>query len=362
MPQNSVFQTPYQATIPPRREKTLQPIPHFTDPAETTSKRRFSGIVPAILGLFALILAGGSAVYYISEKIGKDTKAPSVNSSAEDNEIREANYIRIGWQADAYDTLKGFLKGSSVAQKLPYIQDPEKLHEKMDMFYGGVVIHDEDTPADSFAVQQLPENDRKRGIFMLTYDQPPQFALKEFFRPLAPLEVQYGLEDADILLSTLAQVSNFSMKPVRVHAFFKRTDKGLKLDWETFAQTKYRTFQNFVELPDPGRPEIFRVLIVEDVPEKGQGVTGSRSYRMVDPANLDDSARVNVRLDSQIGKELSVINWRGTKQTKPITRTATVELEWTGSQDSPVLQIKRFICWEFLGLGGEEIPATASVN
>ena len=195
---------------------------------------------------------------------------------------------------------------------------------------------------------------------MMTYDQPPQFALKDFFRPLASLEVQYGVDEADILLSTMARVSNFAMEPVRVHAFFKRTDAGLKLDWEVFAQTKYRLFQSFVELPDIGRPETFRVLMVEDVPDKGQGVSGTRTYRLVDPANMGDSARINVLLDSEIGRALSIINWRGTKQTEPITRTATVELAWTGQTDNPTLEIKRFICWEFLGLGGKEIPATAS--
>ena len=315
-----------------------------------------------MLGLFALILAGGAGVYYISNQMGKNIDAPDVTGSPEDRDIREANYIRIGWQSDAYDVLTKFIAGTSVAEKMPHIHNPAELSERMELFYGGVVIHDQDTPADSFSVQELSEEDRKRGLFMLTYDQPPQFSLREFFRPLAPLEVQYGLEEADILLSTVARVGNFSLEPVRVHAFFKRTGEGLKLDWEIFAQTKYRTFQNFVELPDVGLPETFRILIVEDVPEKGQGVASSRSYRIVDPANLNDSTRVNVMLDSEIGKELSVINWRGTKQGSPVTRTATVELEWTGRKDSPVLEIKRFICWEFLGLGGEESPATASAE
>jgi hypothetical protein len=341
------------AVIPPRRDAVEQPAAQKPRPAPAPRKKRSSGIIPAMLGLFALILAGGAAVYYISEQMGKNVEPPNISGSQEDKEIREANYIRIGWQSDAYEALGEFIAGQSVKEKLPYIHNPERLREQMEMFYGGVVIHDEDTPADSFSVQELSEGDRKRGIFMLTYDQPPQFALREFFRPLAPLEVQYGLEEADILLSTVARVGNFSMEPVKVHAFFKRTGEGLKLDWEIFAQTKYRTFQNFVELPDVGQPQTFRILIVEDVPEKGHGVAGSRTYRIVDPANLDDSARVNVTLDSEIGKELSVINWRGTKQGSPITRTATIELEWTGRPDSPVLEIKRFICWEFLGLGGE---------
>lgn len=315
-----------------------------------------------MIGLFFLILAGGGAVYYISSQMGKSIDPPNFAGSPEDKEIREANYIRIGWQADAYKVLENFIAGTSVAEKLPFINEPDERREKMDALYGGVVINDNDTPADSFSVQELTEEDRKRGLFMLTYDQPPQFALKEFFRPLAPLEVQYGIDEADILLSTMARVSNFAMEPVRVHAFFKRTDGGLKLDWEVFAQTKYRRFQNFVELPEVGMMETFRVLIVEDVPDKGQGVAGARTYRLADPANLADSTRVNVKLDSEIGRALSIINWRGTKQGTPITRTATVELEWTGQPDNPVLSMKRFICWEFLGLGGKELPTTASAQ
>ncbi len=315
-----------------------------------------------MIGLFFLILAGGAAVYFISQQMGTKVDPPNFAGSPEDQEIREANYIRIGWQKEAFDTLEGYINATTVETKIPFINQGEALEEKMNDFYGGVdSINDSDTPANSFSVQDLSEEDRQRGIFMLTYDQPPQFALKDFFRPLASLEVQYGVDEADLLLSTMARVSNFAMEPVRVHAFFKRTDEGLKLDWEVFAQTKYRRFRNFVELPDKGQSEVFRVLIVEDVPDKGQGVFGALTYRLADPANLADSVRVNVKLDSEIGRALSIINWRGNKQSTPITRTATVELGWT-DEDMPKLEIKRFICWEFLGLGGKEIPATASAE
>lgn len=316
-----------------------------------------------MLGLFFLILAGGAVVFYISKQMGSDVEPPSVAGSPEDQAIREANYIRIGWQQDAFDTLENYVRATTVAGKLPYIADNGEIRARMDAFYGGVdYINDSDTPAGSFSVQTLSEEDRKRGIFMLTYDQPPQFSLKDFFRPLATLEVQYGIDQADLLLSTMARVSNFALEPVRVHAFFKRTEGKLLLDWEVFAQTKYRRLRNFVELPDPGQSEVFRVLIVEDVPDKGQGVAGARTYRLADPANLGDSARVNVRLDSEAGRALSIINWRGTKQGNPITRTATVNLGWTDDSERPRLEIKRFICWEFLGLGGTEAPATASAE
>ncbi|MEP4807446.1 MAG: hypothetical protein ABJ118_02580 [Luteolibacter sp.] len=354
------------AGIPPRRDGA-QPaaIPEsdaVVAAAVAKKPRRSSGIIPAMAGLFLLILAGGAAVFYISNQMGSAIEPPNMAGSPEDKAIREANYIRVGWQKDAYDVLGKFIAARSVEDKLPYINRADALAEKMEMFYGGVDINDSDTPADSFSIQELSEEDRKRGLFMLVYDQPPQFALKDFFRPLAPLEVQYGIDEADLLLTTLARVSNFAMEPVRVHAFFKRTSEGLKLDWEVFAQTKYRKFQSYIELPDIGSPETFRVLIAEDVPDKGRGVVGARTYRIADPANPTDSARVNVKLDSEIGSALSIINWRGTKQGTPITKTATVELEWVGEPDSPTLEIKRFICWEFLGLGGNEPTSTAAAQ
>ena len=98
------------------------------------------------------------------------------------------------------------------------------------------------------------------------------------------------------------------------------------------------------------------------MPEKGKPVAGTRTYRMADPANTGDTARVNVKVDSEIGRALSLINWRGTKENRPITRTATVELKWSGDAAAPELEISRFICWEFLGLGGQETPATASTK
>lgn len=347
--------------IPPRRDEVEPPTPEPNIPAGKL-KKRSNGIIPATVALLLLILTGGAAVYYLNNQRENLVDAPDYGTSPEEEEIREANYIRVGWQADAYKALTAFIAGSSVKEKLPHVRDAESLRAKMDLFYGGVVINDNDTPAGSFSVEELGEPDRKRGLFMLTYDQPPQFAIKEFFRPLAPLEVQYGIEEADLLLGTMARLSNFSMESVRVYALFKRTEQGLKLDWDVFAQTKYRIFRNFVELPDLGAAETFRVLMVEDVPEKGRAVAGTRTYLVVDPANLEDSARINVKVDSASGKELSVINWRGTKQGTPITRTATVELEWTGEPENSVLSMKRFICWEFLGLGGTEIPATAAAQ
>jgi hypothetical protein len=311
-----------------------------------------------MLILLAVFLLGLGGVYYTSLEMSQNIDPPAVKATSADPKISEANYIRIGWQKEAYQLLRSYMAATSDRDKIPFILNGAELATKLEDFYGGGVINDSDTPADAFSIYELSEEDRKRGLFMMTYDQPPQFEMKEFFRPLASLEVQYGVDEADLLLSTLARVGNFAMEPLRVHAFFKRTADGLKLDWEIFAQTKYRTLQNFVELPEVGQAGVFRVFIVEDVPDKGRAVAGTRTYRVADPANTGDTARVNVKVDSEIGRELSLINWRGTKENRPITRTATMELKWNGEPTAPELEISRFLCWEFLGLGGHQPAAT----
>ncbi len=332
------------------------------NPKKTGEKMR---VVPLVLVCFLLLAVGAAAVYFIARgmKTGKGGGGSGVaESPSAPNSIAESNYIRTGWKADAYEVLRNFLAATTAEEKLPYVIDPARTAPRMEAFYGGGIINDSDTPADGFSVYEISEEERRSGIFMLVYNQPPQLNMKEFFRPLASLEVQFGLEEADLLLSTVGNVENFATEPLRVYAAFKRTPEGLKLDWDTFAQTKYRTFQNFVELPSPGQSEVFRVLIGEDVPEKGRAVTGTRTYRLADPANSGDTTRVNVKVDSEIGRALSVINWRGSAEGQPITRTATVELRWKDDSPEPELEMSQFICWEFLGLGGEETPETASTK
>lgn len=347
-------------------------VPHSDDPSHHNKRKHKaaaqkeakpkSAIIPVMLVLLVIILAAGVAVYFVTKEMGRDIPPPNAKAEVGDPAVKEAQYIRSGWKKEAYQVLRDYMAATSAEEKLPHILNGDSLGQRLEDFYGGGVINDSDTPADAFSIYELSEEDRKRGLFMMIYDQPPQFDMKEFFRPLASLEVQHGIDEADLLLSTLARVGNFAMEPLRVHAFFKRTPAGLKLDWEVFAQTKYRTLQSFVELPETGQSGVFRVFIVEDVPDKSRLEAGTRTYRVADPANTSDTARVNVKVDSEIGRALSIINWRGTKESHPITRTATLELKWVGDAADPQLEISRFLCWEFIGLGGQDPSATASAK
>lgn len=359
--------------LPEPRKKQIE-LPHSENPSQSNKPKPKAAPEPAkkssrkslvgVLLVMTLLLGGAAtAVFFLTQELQKKGPAPVAPVVTADSAAKEAAYIRIGWQKDAQAVLAGYIAGTTPKEKVPFILNGETMEAKLDDFYGGGVIRDSDTPAEAFSVYELSEEDRKRGLFMMVFDQPPQFDMKEFFRPIAPLEVQYGIDEADLLLSTMARVGNFAMEPMSVHAFFKRTPAGLKLDWDIFVQTKYRTFQNFVVLPETDHTGTFRVLIIEDVPDKGHLEPGTRTYRMADPANRTDTARVNVKVDSEIGRALSIINWRGVIDKRPEARTATVELKWTGPNDDPTLEISRFICWEFLGLGGKDpTVSTASTN
>lgn len=361
-------ETPVSTPAPAPKPDSATPAPALekiasSKPSAVKPKPEKSGLIPVMLVLLVLILGVGVAAVFVSKELGNNIPPPTTVSIKNANPAAmDANYIRTGWQKEAYQLLRDYIAATSSEEKLPHVLNSATLATTIGDFYGGGVINDSDTPADAFSVYELTEEDRKRGLFMMVFNQPPQFDMKEFFRPLASLEVQYGIDEADLLLSTFARFGNFAMEPLRVHAFFKRTPEGLKLDWEIFSQTKYRTFQNFVDLPEAGQTAVFRVFIVEDVPDKTQLEAGTRTYRLTDPANITDTARINVKVDSETGRTLSIINWRGAKDSHPTTRTATVELSWIGDNQAPELAISRFICWEFLGLGGNDPSPTATTK
>ncbi|MCH7226650.1 hypothetical protein [Haloferula sp. A504] len=331
----------------------LPPAPEKSQKApEPSRKRRFP--VAAVLVLAGLLaLAGGSFVVVKNLQANRALPPPAVGPN--DAVLREKQYLEKGWEEDAYGTLARFLEARRPPGKAAYSINGSSLLGEMESFYQSAAIDDSDTPAEAFSVFPLSMEDRERGIFMLVFDQPPVFEIDEFFAPLAPLDVQYKLREPDMLLATVARSSNFAAEPLKVQAIFKRTAEGLRLDWETFVQTKHRTLRDFLELPVAGREEVFRVIISETVPERRSAPAGHRTYLVSDPAHRsEDSARINVPVDSEVGRALSILNWRGTPDGRAISKTATLKLRWT-REEIPRLELSKFICWEFLGVGGEAV-------
>jgi hypothetical protein len=318
-------------------------------PAVQTGPKKPSMLIPLLVTICLLAVLAGAYLYYIR----KMNKEAAIASKAVEIPVNVPEKIKPDdWQAEAYKVLGGFLAAKTPKEKARYTLEGESALREMEDFYGEGEIDDSDTPLQNFATGGLQSIDSERGIYLLVYDLPAQFGIKDFFRPLAPMEVEYGVQEPSILLTAFARTSNFMLEPIRASAYFKRTNEGLKMDWHVFVQTRYRTLRSFLDSPEPGRSTVFRVLVLEDVAVKGKQTPGTRVYRVTDPTFTNDSVRVSVPVDSEIGKSLSVINWRDIEGAKPQLRTATVELEWSAG-DNPEVQIKKFICYEFLGLGGQ---------
>ena len=324
-----IFENPRLSTPePPKPEKQAEP---------QAPSRKHGGLGSWMLGLLALTLLAGGIGYFALKKPEPVIPPPTLKAAS----VNEANYLRTGWQKDASQLLRSYLAAKSPTEKLPVILNGKDLATVVGNFYHGGSIQDSDIPADSFVVNEMTEEDRKRGIFMMVYTQPSPAVIKESSQPL---------------------IENSGKPPLRTHAFFKRTADGLKLDWEIFVQTKYRTLKNFVDHPKIGQTGVFRVLVMEDVPDKAEATAGKATYRIVDPANTSDTARVSVKIQSDAGQALSSIHSPGTEKNRPVTRTATVELKWSGEPNALELEISRLVCWEFLGLGGQEIPTTTATK
>jgi hypothetical protein len=231
--------------------------------------------------------------------------------------IDEEAFIAAGWREAASAAITRFLGADTVSGKLPFVMPSGDVAARMEGFYLEADPHETTTPVSGFVPIELTEKDRRRGLFLMVYNLPA--AAKADAAPEAK-----------------------EPEMVRVLAFFKRKDDKLLLDWDTYAQTKYRTFKRFVVAPDVGATATFRVKIL---PVDG----GTAKILLHDPAYPQDQVTVEVASDSALAKELAAVEW-GAPGTPTAARTATVDLGW---DEEKHLRVNEFICWEFYGLGGD---------
>lgn len=298
--------------------------------------------------LTLLILAVASATYlylkYFPEPINT---AEDPGSNGQNNSQLTHAYVQGAWEKEARDVLRAYLVATTSYGKVPYILGGHSMLQEIGTFYKGAIINDLDTPAEAFTIKPLAAQDHQRGLFRMAFQAKPEDPRPK--KNIEPFNKQLVYPDeVDDQLTA-------------IHAFFKHTPNGLKLDWNVFAQTKYRTLLNFARQPNPRRKASFRVLIAQDNPSPDQPAAYPLRYRIADPANPKDVIWASANENSQAAKELKHIHWINQKDAPAITRSATIELAWTGEDDARELVVHRFICWEFLGLGGEA-PANPPHN
>lgn len=277
-----------------------------------------------ILVFILLLISLGGAAYFVIDFL-KPKSEPKKKSTT-------SNLVRI----PANPVLIKYLAASTLDEKLNFVYNADELRPKLEAFYKDGKFNESDTPAGSFSLVKLPEMDSQKGFMLLTYDQPAAAPNGQTPPKTKP-------------------ENNLTAQRTKILAFLKETDSGVKLDWEVFAQTRYRTFNQFIKTPVIGKSEVFRVIVSHAPVDKSAAEKPNISYKFHDPAHLGDNVEISPDKKSQAGQALARLNVENAKQPGDVNRTATVELTWTGDPSAPQLEIKRFICWEFLGLGGKEI-------
>lgn len=339
-PQAQIRPEPIPATKP---VETSEPTPAETHEeegqeevkikAKAKSAKSTKGKSPATLILVILILLLGLSAggYFMMDMLNPKDSPSTVSPMPQP-------------KPSANPTLIKYLAATTLEDKLNHVLNAEELHPKMEAFYKEGMINEMGTPASAFTFVKLPEADSKKGFILFSYDEPTKTAPSVQGQPKPPTP------------------ANPLAPRTKILAFLKETDQGVKLDWEVFAQTKYRTYSQFIKTPAIGKSEIFRLVITRELVEKSATPPTNSSYEFADPAHLGDIATISPDPKSQAGLALAALDADSIRLSSEIQRTATVELTWAGNPEAPQLVIKRFICWEFLGLGGKEIAETPPSN
>lgn len=292
---------PAQASPKPVESKPSEPAPakapESKPQSSPTPKKKSSKAGLFVALLFLVLLGGGGAFAYLKFIKPKD-ESSTLN-------------ISKNLPAPSNPVLQKYLTAKTVEDKLPLILNAEALQAKIQEFYQQHPADESKTLASAFFPVKLPEQDSGRGFSLFAY------------RPAAKTAPGAQASDTPNIL-----------------AFIKDTPEGKKLDWEIFTQTKYRTLKQFSESRVVGKTEVFRVIL--STVDQAAGI-----YHVTDPAYPADHVKASPLAGSPAAQSLSQLDATS-------GRTATVELEWTGDAQNPQIQIKRLICWEFLGLGGEE--------
>lgn len=332
----------------------LEPITEVTEPPQSSSGSplKILGIVAAIIVLLCVLL--GAAKIFLSppNKDDSEVQRKPVKQSLTPQERAENAYRAKGWIPEAEAVLAQMMSSKSVAERAALTIQGSQNTDSIALFEKRFPEETNRTPASAFSPILGGKADSDRGLFVLVYSRPREFSINSFFRPVAPLRVNYNLEKPNSFLILNSSSDNFVDDALIVTAYFKKTPEGLKLDWPTFSQSKYRLFEEFISTPQAGKSGIFRVSIQEDVDLESPATGRFSLFRLSDPVNRKSFTKILVPDDSIEGLAFAPLKWRHKLVSGPPTSNATVVLEWT-NESEPTLQMREFVCWEFLGLGGE---------
>lgn len=296
--------------------------------------------------LLLVLMLIGSTVFYV--KFVKPSPPPLL-SPRQQPENSDPTIVSLTWHNQAREVLDNFFSAKTPEEKARYVIGGMQTVERLRSIWGNQLFEETAISADDFAPIFTGTEEGSEPIYLLMYDRPMQFELKTFFRPLVSMEVMQGVETLDPLTKTLTDPSNFEQEPLKVQVYLKPCEDGLRLDYDLYLQTRYRTLRNFMDRSPVNSEGTFRVVLVEDVPLPVEKKKQLRIYRITDPVHLSDSYRCCASSSSEIARKMSDIHWYGSLGTKAHFAAATVTLRKI-SQETILLE--NLVCWDFDGLAG----------
>ncbi len=101
------------------------------------AKRQRSGLIPAMLVVLALGLAGYAGIHYAAQELSRSIPPPMVDLTVGETRISDENYIRTGWQKDAYQVLDNYLQAGTSDDKAAHVLNGGQLAAVIEDFHGG---------------------------------------------------------------------------------------------------------------------------------------------------------------------------------------------------------------------------------
>ena len=185
--------------------------------------------------------------------------------------------------------------------------------------------------------------------FYLKNPEPEPFSVSEFSPPakVSTVDLQRGI-------AVLLKRSSDSR--VDMIAFFRQTEDGIKLDWESYIQARTKRLSHFLR-SSSAPSEVFRVRLTRShYFGTGRQPAKTLCIQMDGLVPLEEPPYVFVPDDSPLAMRIEAeLPWSASL--KEGSRYATVKLGWeqaiNNGTASGQLKLEELLCWELLGVGSE---------
>ena len=353
----------------PAKREIPAPVsrPTVMPPVETPSAAPTPSKTPWFISAALLLLVGGGGLIFYQNFVANNA-AQSGNPTKE--QVIDRNAVtanKFTWQTQTRETLRAFLAAKTEAEKARYVIGGEQTLQRLKPIWGKKLLQDEGISEEFFAAINSGDEKQTPPIYLMVYQLPAHHQIKHYSNPLVSMEVTLGAETLDPMTQSLRNPAISETPPLSIHAYFKQTPEGLRIDWDIYLQTRHRSLNHFFESAAVGEKSTFRVIAVQDIPLRHESKMMRQVYRITDPAYLTDSYRVFTPSGAPAAEQLSVIDWR--QKTGKIAEFAPITISLQKLANDEML-IEKLVCWEFEGLIGtpgnspplRKLPPTANIT